>query len=109
RNLLGMHQVVEATDGTHYLVFNGTTLHGEMRVRDASGIAVLGRPEPSYNYYFGGAISEAIEAARGARGMLGEVATIGLGAGTLACPRQEGEPRTVFQSAPEALPTPRHP
>ena len=50
RNFFGVHQVIETKDRTHYLLLNGTTVHGLMRVRDASGIAVHGRPEPSYNY-----------------------------------------------------------
>jgi hypothetical protein len=109
RNFFGVHQVVETTDRTHYLLFNGTTVHGLMRVRDASGIAVLGRPEPSYNYYVGGAISETIEATRGVHGMLGEVATIGLGVGSVACHRQEGEQWTFFEIDPEVVRIARDP
>jgi hypothetical protein len=109
RNFFGVHQVVETIDRTHYLLINGTTIHGEMRVRDASGIPVLGRPEPSNNYYFGGALSDAIEATRGARGMLSQVAIIGLGAGSLACHRQEGERWTFFEIDPEVMRIARDP
>ena len=47
-----------------------------------------GRPEPLTYYYFGGPISEGIEAVARRAGALGNVAAVGLGAGSLACHRQ---------------------
>jgi hypothetical protein len=109
RSFFGVHRVVETADHTHYVLINGTTVHGAMRVRDASGIPVLGRPEPTTYYYFGGPISDAIEATRGARGMLREVAVIGLGAGSLACHRHEGEQWAFFEIDPEVVRIARDP
>jgi hypothetical protein len=109
RSFFSMHQVVESADRTHYFLIDGTTVHGAMRVRDASGIPVLGRPEPSSYYYFGGPFSDAIEATRGASGTLGQVAVIGLGAGSLACHRHEGEQWTFFEIDPEVVRIARDP
>src|SRR5262249_57684491 len=82
---------------------------GHIRVRDASGIPVLGRPEPTGNYYFGGPLADAIEATRAVRGMLDQVAIIGLGAGSLACHRQESEQWTFFEIDPEVVRIARDP
>ena len=108
RSFFGVHQVLETIDGTHRLLFHGTTLHGAERVRDANG-AVSGRPVPLTYFYFGGPISEAIEAARGARGSLAQVATIGLGTGSLACHGREGEDWTFFEIDPEVIRIARDP
>src|SRR5207247_1254403 len=72
RSFFGVHQVLETSDGAHRLLFHGTTLHGAERVRDANG-PVSGRPVPLTYFYFGGPISEAVQAARGARGSLSQV------------------------------------
>jgi hypothetical protein len=109
RSFFGVHRVLETGDRTHYVLLDGTTMHGAMRVRDASGIPVLGRPEPTSYYYFGGPISDAIEATRGARGLLNHVAIIGLGAGSLACYRHEGEQWTFFEIDPEVVRIARDP
>jgi hypothetical protein len=109
RSFFGVHQVVETTDRSHYLLFHGTTIHGAAHVRDESGQPVLGRPEPLTYYYFGGPISDAVEATRRARGTLGGVAVVGLGAGSLACHRRDGEQWTFFEIDPEVARIARDP
>ena len=109
RSFFGVHQVVETTDRSHYILYHGTTIHGAMRVRDEAGNPALGTPEPLTYYYFGGPISEAIEAARGWRGKLGEIAVVGLGTGSLACHRREGEQWTFFEIDPEVVRIARDP
>jgi spermidine synthase len=100
RSFFGVHHVAETADRTHYLLINGTTVHGAEQVRDAAGVPMLGQPEPLTYYYPGSPISEAIEAARGAQPAFGQVAVIGLGAGSLACYRREGEQWTFFEIDP---------
>ena len=100
RSFFGVNQVVETADGTHRLLLHGTTIHGAERVRDAAGRPVAGRPVPLTYYYFGGPISEAVEAARGVRGHLDRVAAVGLGTGSMACHKQEGERWTFFEIDP---------
>ena len=109
RSFFGVHQVVVSNDRTHFMLYHGTTLHGAMRVRDASGNLVVGRPEPATYYYVGGPISDAIEAARGAHGTLGIVAAVGLGTGSLACHRHEGELWTFFEIDSEVVRIARDP
>jgi hypothetical protein len=103
RSFFGVHQVVESADRSHYILFHGTTIHGAMRVRDEAGNPTVGKPEPLTYYYFGGPISDTVEATRGARGTLGNVALVGLGTGSLACHSREGEQWTFFEIDPEVV------
>jgi hypothetical protein len=109
RSFFGVHKVVETADGRHRLLFHGTTIHGAERVRDANGAPLTGRPEPLTYYYFGGPISEAIDAARAAQGELREVAAVGLGTGSLACHIRTGENWTFFEIDPEVVRIARDP
>ena len=70
RSFFGVHQVLETADGMHRVLFHGTTIHGAERVRATADAPLPDRPEPLTYYYFGGPISEAIDAARVARGQL---------------------------------------
>jgi spermidine synthase len=103
RSFFGVHRMVETSDGTHRLLFHGTTIHGAERVRDAAGRPVKGRPVPLTYYYFGGPISEAVEAARSTHGGLDRVAVVGLGTGSLACHKRDGERWTFFEIDPEVI------
>ena len=87
----------------HRILYHGTTIHGAERVRDADGRRITGRPDLVSYYYPGGPISEAIEAARAAAGGLKNVAIVGLGAGSLACHRREGETWHFFEIDPEVV------
>jgi hypothetical protein len=109
RSFFGVHRVVETTTGTHRLLVHGNTIHGAERVREADGTPVQGKPEPLTYYYFGGPISEVTEAARAAQGRLNNVAVVGLGAGSLACHRRDGETWTFFEIDPEVVRLARDP
>ena len=91
------------------LLMHGTTLHGAERVRNADGTPVTGRPEPTTYYNFGGPIGDAIAASRAAQGRLGRVAAVGLGTGSLACHRQDGETWTFFELDPQVVRIARDP
>jgi hypothetical protein len=97
RSFFGVHRVVETITGTHRILVHGNTIHGAERVREADGTPVTGRPEPLTYYYFGGPISEVTAAARTAAGKLDNVAVVGLGAGSMACHRKDGERWTFFE------------
>jgi spermidine synthase len=103
RSFFGVNKVVDSADGTHRLLFHGTTIHGAERIRADAGQVLPARPEPLTYFYFGGPISEAIEAARGAQGHLDQVAIVGLGTGSLACHRRDGEHWTFFEIDPEVI------
>jgi hypothetical protein len=109
RSFFGVHQVVDTADGTHRLLFHGTTIHGAERIRAEAGQVLPARPEPLTYYYFGGPISEAIAAARSAQHHLDQVAVVGLGTGSLACHRREGEHWTFFEIDPEVIRIARDP
>jgi len=101
RNFFGVHQVVETTDGAYRLLFNGTTIHGAERIRTTAGQPLPTRPEPLTYYYFGGPLSEAIDAVRVAQGHLAKVAVVGLGTGSLACHERDNEDWTFYEIDPE--------
>lgn len=109
RSFFGVHRVVEDRSGQFRILLHGTTAHGAERVRNADGTPVSGRPEPTTYYYFGGPISDAIAGARRAQGRLAHVAAVGLGTGSLACHRQDGEQWTFFELDPQVVRIARDP
>jgi predicted O-methyltransferase YrrM len=109
RSFFGVHQVVETADRTHRLLFHGTTIHGAERVRELSGQPVTGRPASLSYYYNGGPISDVVDAARNARGGLDRVAVVGLGTGSIACHKRDGERWTFFEIDPEVIRIARDP
>lgn len=109
RSFFGVHRVVEDNTGRFRLLLHGTTLHGAERVRNADGTPVTGRPEPTTYYYFGGPIGEAIAASRASQGRLDRVAAVGLGTGSLACHRHDGEVWTFFELDPQVVRIARDP
>jgi hypothetical protein len=108
RSFFGVHQVVETADHRHRVLYHGTTIHGAQRLIDDRGPAQAW-PEPLTYYYFGGPISESIEAVRAARGGLNRVAAVGLGTGSLACHRRAGEDWTFYEIDPEIARIAREP
>lgn len=102
RSFFGVHKVVESEDGRFRMLYHGTTSHGAQRLRDDTGQPVSGPPEPLTYYYFGGPLSQAIQAARAgsADGRLGRVALVGLGTGSLACHARVGERWSYFEIDP---------
>ena len=102
RSFFGVHKVVESANGAFRMLLHGTTVHGAQQLTDG-GRPVGARPEPLTYYYFGGPISEAIEAARAARGSLARVAVVGLGVGSLACHARAGEQFRFYEIDPEVV------
>lgn len=101
RSFYGAYTVVTSQNSQFRLFNSGTTTHGAERVRNADSTPVTGRPEPLSYYYRGGAISEAIDAARRhAGGTLPRVAAVGLGMGALSCYSQPGESWTFYELDP---------
>lgn len=109
RSFFGVHKIADSADGKYRLLFHGTTIHGADRVKNADGTPVTDRAEPLAYYYRGGPISETILATRAARGKLTNVAAVGLGTGSLACYREQGESWTFFEIDPEVVRLARDP
>jgi hypothetical protein len=103
RSFFGVHEVADSGDGTHRILFHGTTIHGVEAVRGRDGAPLVSRPQPESYYYAGGPYAEAIDAVRAARGRLDRVAIVGLGAGIIACHRRDGETWTFFEIDPEVV------
>jgi hypothetical protein len=108
RSFFGVHKVVESADGKFRMLYHGTTLHGAQQIRDAAGRPVAGTPEPLTYYYRDGLFAEVIRAAQAA-GKTDNVASVGLGAGSLACYARPGESWTFFEIDPEVVRIARDP
>jgi hypothetical protein len=101
RSFFGVHKIFETRDGFFRLLVHGTTIHGAMRVRDADGKPVDGRPAPTTYYAFDGPLGQAISSVRERRGgALSHIAAIGLGVGSLACHAKPGEGITFYEIDP---------
>lgn len=109
RSFFGVHKVAEVSGGRARVLYHGNTIHGAQRLRNDDGTPVSGPPLPHTYYYFGGPFAEAIGAARTARGRLDHVAVVGLGTGSLACHRKDGEHWTFFEIDPEVIRIARDP
>ncbi|UPJ53859.1 fused MFS/spermidine synthase [Bradyrhizobium sp. 200] len=109
RSFFGVHRVAEVADGKARILYHGTTIHGAQRLRNDDGTPVDGSPTPLTYYYPQGPLAEAINAARAAHGVLGHVAVVGLGTGSLACHRKAGEHWTFFEIDPEVIRIARDP
>jgi hypothetical protein len=109
RSFFGVHQVIDTADGDFRVLMHGTTIHGAEQLRDDNGVVLAGTPEPLTYYYRGGPLSESIELTRAAHGGLANVAIVGLGAGSLACYRQEQEHWTFYEIDPTVVRIARDP
>src|SRR3954470_21339016 len=109
RSFFGVHKVAEVSEGKARILYHGTTIHGAQRLRNDDGTPVDGSPTPLPYYYPQGPLAEAIDAARAAQGVLGHVAVVGLGTGSLACHRKAGEHWTFFEIDPEVIRIARDP
>ncbi|HUG61419.1 MAG TPA: fused MFS/spermidine synthase [Methylomirabilota bacterium] len=109
RSFYGVHKIALSTDGEYRILVHGTTIHGAMRVRDANGAPVTGRPEPLTYYWSGSAMSRAVQAARSRHGTLGAVGVVGLGSGSLACQAESGEAWRFYEIDPEVVALARDP
>ncbi|TDR90185.1 hypothetical protein EV668_3027 [Enterovirga rhinocerotis] len=98
RSFFGIHRIETTTDGRFRVLSHGTTIHGAIQLRGEDGSETVGRPEPTTYYTFEGVIGRAIASVRTARGgRIGSASLVGLGTGSLACHRREGEAWTFYE------------
>lgn len=97
RSFFGVNAVLLKDEGRFRVLAHGTTVHGAQQVLDQNGAVLTGRPEPLTYYQKNGPIAGAVDHLRAHKGPLGNVAVIGLGAGSMACHRQEGERWKFFE------------
>ncbi len=100
RSFFGVTIVEDANDGAVRQMMHGTTLHGAIRLRNADGAPVSGRPTPTTYYTLTGAMGETISAIRAAKGSIEHAAVVGLGTGSLACHFGLSERVTFYEIDP---------
>jgi hypothetical protein len=109
RSFFGVHKIATDANGAYRVLMHGTTIHGAQKLRNPDGTPVTGRPEMITYYNEVGGIGGAIEAIRERKGGGLRAAVIGLGAGTLACQRQDGEDWKFFEIDQSMIDTARDP
>ena len=100
RSFFGVTRIEDLDNGTIRTMIHGTTLHGAIRLRNADGSPVSGRPTPTSYYTLAGPMGETIAAIRKTRGSIDHAAIVGLGAGTLACHFGPSEQVTFYEIDP---------
>ena len=91
RNFFGVHKIEDYSSGIFRVLYHGTTLHGATQMEN--GKPKSGWPEPLTYYHTHSPMAETIRAVReaGHSVRLSPVGIVGLGSGSLACYRQDGE------------------
>jgi hypothetical protein len=91
RSFFGVHKIQDYASGLFRVLFNGTTLHGAAQIENSKPRA--GWPEPLTYYHVQSPMADAIRSAREAGNSvrLSPVGIVGLGTGSLACYKAEGE------------------
>ena len=105
RSFFGVYRVHPSADGLFHILIHGTTLHGAQRFFDDSGNPVDDTTPGTY-YYPGSPIGQTIAKRRqvlDARGEKGRYGIVGLGAGSSACHKREGESWRFFEIDPTVI------
>lgn len=91
RSFFGVHKIQDYASGLFRVLFNGTTLHGAAQIENGKPRA--GWPEPLTYYHVQSPMADVIRAVREAGNSvrLSPVGIVGLGTGSLACYKAEGE------------------
>jgi hypothetical protein len=107
RSFFGVYRVQEIPDpnGTYRVLNHGTTLHGAQRIADLEGKAVDDTVPTTY-YYPKSPIGQTIAKRRellAAKNQKGRYGIVGLGTGSSACHKQEGETWKFFEIDPTVI------
>jgi hypothetical protein len=105
RSFFGVYRVQDAPDqgGTYRVLHHGTTLHGAQRIRDENDDPVDDTVPTTY-YYPGSPIGQTIAKKRELLGAnKGRYGIVGLGTGSSACHKQEGEIWRFFEIDPVVI------
>ena len=100
RSFFGVYRVHASEDGLYNVLIHGTTLHGAQLVRDEDGKRIDSTTPTTY-YYPGSPIGHTIAKRREALGASkGRYGIVGLGSGSSACHKREGETWRFFEIDP---------
>jgi spermidine synthase len=113
RSFFGVYrmQVVPRPTGFFRTLVNGTTLHGAQRIADAKG-KLVDDTVPTTYYYPGSPIGQTIAKRReilAAKNEKGRYGIVGLGTGSSACHKQEGETWKFFEIDPTVIKIAKNP
>jgi hypothetical protein len=103
RSFFGVHKVTDSYDGRFRVLLHGTTIHGAQRVLTNDFKPYVGRPELTTYYYKSAAIAQAVAQARVNKNGPINYAVVGLGTGTLACHKQEGDRVHYYEIDPTTI------
>jgi hypothetical protein len=107
RSFFGVYRVQRVLDdtGTFKVLMHGTTLHGSQRFYDVDGNKVDDTVPTTY-YYPGSPMGQTIAKRReilAAKGEKGRYGIVGLGTGSSACHKREGETWKFFEIDPAVI------
>jgi len=107
RSFFGVYRVSDDADpnGIYRHLNHGTTLHGAQRIQDKTGREVVDTVPTTY-YYPKSPIGQTIAKRReilAAKGEKGRYGIVGLGTGSSACHKQEGETWKFFEIDPTVI------
>jgi hypothetical protein len=109
RSFFGVYRAHPSADGLYRILIHGTTLHGAQRFYDDSGNPVDDTTPATY-YYPGSPIGQTIAKRRQALGdQKGRYGIVGLGAGSSACHKREGETWRFFEIDPTVIKISKNP
>jgi hypothetical protein len=105
RSFFGVYRVADSPETGYRTLVHGTTLHGAQRVLDEDGQPVDDTVPTTYYYPespMGSTIAKRREILK-AKGEKGRYGIIGLGTGSSACHKQEGESWKFFEIDPTVI------
>jgi hypothetical protein len=105
RSFFGVYRVAYSPDTGYRTLVHGTTLHGAQRIVDEDGQAVDDTVPTTYYYPespMGQTIAKRREILK-AKGEKGHYGIVGLGTGSSACHKQEGETFKFFEIDPTVI------
>jgi hypothetical protein len=109
RSFFGVSTVFAMEGGRYHVLTHGTTMHGAQTWTDENGVRLSGEPGKLSYFFEGGPYDIAVKLIRQTDGKLEDVAVVGLGAGALACYREQGELWRFFEIDPEVIRIARNP
>ena len=110
RSFFGVHTVEVTRDGQFRTLRHGLEIHGAQRIADAQGRAITGKPQPLAYYHDDSPISEAIDAARAAKGGQSiRIGVVGLGTGSIACLAEPADALDFYEIDPAVITIARDP
>jgi hypothetical protein len=109
RSFFGVYRVHPSEDGQYHVLIHGTTLHGAQLLYDEAGKRIDNTVPTTY-YYPGSPIGQTIATRRRVLGaQKGRYGIVGLGSGSSACHKQEGETWRFFEIDPLVIKIAKNP